>query len=49
VMALTYRTVDFPTKAYVGVACLMFDVDGENLSGHWYGRASTGEIRWRQD
>jgi hypothetical protein len=44
VMALTYRTVDFPTKAYVGVACLIFDVDGENLSGYWYGRASDGEL-----
>jgi len=53
VMALTYRTEDFPTKAYVGVACLLFSMDGDGLSGHWYGRARDGEFmggvtKWRR-
>lgn len=51
VVALTYRTADFPTKAYVGVACLLFSQDGDALSGHWYGRARNGvfeggETKW---
>lgn len=44
VMALTYRTEDFPTKSYVGVACLELDQDGEEWRGYWYGRAKTGEF-----
>lgn len=44
VVALMYRTVDFPKKAYVGVACMGFDVDGKHLTGYWYGRANTGEF-----
>jgi hypothetical protein len=52
-VALTYRTTDFPTKAYVGVACLVFDQEGNELSGYWYGRARNGafeggETRWRR-
>lgn len=41
VMVLTYRT---PTKAYVGVACLIFSIDGDSLSGYWYGRARDGKF-----
>ena len=53
VMALTYRTEDFPTKAYVGVACLTFNIDGQSLSGYWYGRARNdaftgGRTKWRR-
>jgi hypothetical protein len=44
VVALTYRTLDFPTKAYVGVACLEFNQDGNKLEGYWYGRATNGEF-----
>lgn len=43
-MALTYRTEDFPKKAYVGVAFLTFSMDGESLSGYWYGRTRNGEL-----
>ncbi len=45
VVALTYRTVDFPKKAYVGVACLKFDQDGDSLSGYWSGRARTRNLQ----
>jgi hypothetical protein len=53
-MALTYRTEDFPTTAYVGVACLAFDVGGKSLIGRWYGRTRTGEFsggktEWRRN
>lgn len=53
VMTLTYRTVDFPKKAYVGVACLAFDQDGDSLSGYWSGRAENekftgGKTNWRR-
>lgn len=43
-MALTYRTEDFPIKAYVGVACLVFDMSGDKLTGSWYGRTRSGEL-----
>jgi hypothetical protein len=43
-MALTYRTEDFPKKAYVGVACLIFNMNAERLSGYWYGRGRSGEV-----
>lgn len=53
VVALRYRTTDFPTKAYVGVACLVFNQDGDALSGRWAGRAKNGvfeegETQWRR-
>jgi hypothetical protein len=44
VVALTYRTMDFPKKAYVGVACMIFNTDGNRLTGYWYGRAKSGEF-----
>lgn len=54
VITLAYRTTDFPTKAYVGVACLAFNQEGDELSGYWYGRArggifEGGETRWRRN
>jgi len=53
VVTLTYRTVDFPKKAYVGVACLTFDQDGDSLTGYWSGRAekakfTRGKTNWRR-
>ena len=52
-MALTYRTEDFPKKAFVGVAFLLFDTNGERLSGRWYGRGRDGQLaggktEWRR-
>jgi hypothetical protein len=43
-MALTYRTEDFPKKAFVGVAFLLFDTHGERLTGRWYGRGRDGQL-----
>ena len=43
-MALTYRTEDFPRTAYVGVACLIFDMTGNKLNGSWYGRTRNGDL-----
>lgn len=53
-LALTYRAEDFPRTAYVGVVFLTFNVDGDTLSGRWYGRIRTGEIaggktEWRRN
>jgi hypothetical protein len=52
-MAMTYRTEDFPRKAYVGVAFLVFDTDGKSLSGRWFGRGrdaplAGGKTEWRR-
>lgn len=52
-MALTYRTEDFPKKAYVGVACLVFGMNAERLSGRWYGMGRDGQFaggktEWRR-
>jgi len=43
-LAMTYRTEDFPKTAYVGAAFLIFDIDGEILSGRWYGRTKSGNL-----
>ena len=53
VMTLSYRTVDFPQSAYVGVACLTFNIDGDKLTGYWSGRAENekltgGKTNWHR-